>query len=174
MAEGTVAMDKESNGFSDLINTLLGIIPPIVISTYTVLDTGFRSITPPTTSLVYLWFGVFFALLLFAFCEGYFAAGNPPISRVDFQRIVSAVKPGDTSRSEKILFDDIKEEWNKNARRGKQGTIKALAFFGYVAAIGGPFAYLSYISGFSWVGFYGTVIAVFSMLGIYAISNWWK
>jgi len=173
MAEGTVSKANESNSISDLINTFLGIIPPIMISAYTILDTGFRSLSP-TTSLVYLWFGVFIALLIFAFCEGYFAAGNPPISRIDFRRIVASVKPGDTSRSEKTLFDDMKEEWLKNAKRGKQGTIKSLAFFGYVAAIGGPFTYMSYISGLSWVGFYGTVIAVFAMLGIYAISNWWK
>jgi hypothetical protein len=154
-----------ANGLDGMVSALVKYIPIPVMTVYTLLDGTFRSMpTPPTM----FWFGCFFLLCIFAWVITY-TMTDAPEAKPARALLAENEQKTDKSDPEKKLEETLKK-WiaSIDRQKSKQAAIALIAFVGYVAAIGGPFTYLSTIeSVFVWQGFYGTALLGFVTLGIY-------
>ena len=154
-----------NDGMDGMVSALVKYIPIPVMTVYTLLDGTFRSMpTPPTM----FWFGCFFLLCIFAWVITY-TMTDAPEAKPARALLAENEQKTDKTDKEKKLEEKLKK-WidSIDRQKSKQAAIALIAFVGYVAAIGGPFTYLSTIeSVFVWQGFYGTALLGFVTLGIY-------
>jgi hypothetical protein len=166
-AEGGTGGDGTTgaNGQDGMVSALVKYIPIPVMTVYTLLDGTFRSMPmPPTT----FWFGCFFLLCIFAYVITY-TMSDAPEAKPARTLLAENEQNTDKTDKEKKLEETLKK-WiaSIDRQKSKQAAIALIAFVGYVAAIGGPFTYLSNIeSVFVWQGFYGTALLGFVTLVIY-------
>jgi len=154
-----------ASGEDGMITALVKYIPIPVMTVYTMLDGTFRSLgTPP----VMFWFVCFFVLCLFAFGISY-TMSDAPEAKPARTLLAENEQKTDKTDKEKELEETLKK-WiaSIDRQKSKQAGIALLAFVGYVAAIGGPFTYLSTLeSSFPWQGYYGATVLGFVTLLIY-------
>ena len=152
---------NDPGGQESILTSLNKYIPATVIVLYMFLDVIFKALTDPP---VLLWLVIFFIMLAGAGVLTYQITKDPGLP--------------DSVRNRKEVHALIKElELIINRQRLKQAVVAAIAFAGYVLAIGGPFAningckgslscQISFMPDFIWQPYYGAVGLVLATLAV--------